>query len=154
MNSAALQTRWRRRTGENNFMAQELVVHNEWDDLPITCRAVAEGWPLTQDQLQLCVDKLHAALEDSHNPRDVARIVTAFSRLYGQNQTERLAQKYMLPIGQEGMTRVLAPSEIASEMDSSVPAIEDRNSREEPEQEAWPDPPILSAPVLSSLNAD
>ena len=99
-------------------------LHHEWNDTNMAVRAITVGWPLRADQLQLCVDKLHNALESATSARDITRLVGAFARLYGQNQADRLAAKYAIPVGEEVGVRILPPHQIANLMDSSIPSAE------------------------------
>jgi hypothetical protein len=121
--------------------------HKEWDDTNLAVKAVLQGWPITDEQLKLCVDRLHEALENATTPRDVTRLVGAFARLYGQNQADRLSQQYINAVGEGVQTRILSPSEVATLMDSSIP---DAEFIVEPEVVARPESQPPLAPVLLS----
>lgn len=90
------------------------------ENTKLACRAIIEDWNISTGTQDECVERLTEGLRMADNPRDIARIVTAFAKLKGQNIQVRLADKYLDAVGESVQERVLKPWEVASVIISSV----------------------------------
>ena len=124
--------------------------HREWDETAVIVKAAMREWPITGEQRQLCVDKLVLALERAVDADDVAKIVNAFAKLHGQNQADRMSQQYIDAVDEGVQTRILAPSEVAGLMGSSIPdggvspAHQSSEHKAESKEQIWPNPPLVT----------
>lgn len=106
-------------------------------------RAIKERWPMSEETKARWLAKLDRNIENG-TIRESTSALKVAATLDALTQRDELAEKYAIPVGEEGSVRILSPSEVAAAMDSTVPLQE---SNMEPEEKAWPNPPLDSCPL-------